>query len=96
MGITTTNNIKKKVTKESADNRYPAWMGEERVKVYIDSNGSDQPIVGCINGYNWIVPTGEEVEIPTCIYDIIKDVRRMKVEADKAAKEFLDGAKKLD
>ena len=65
-------------------------------KVYIDSNGSDQPIVGCINGYNWIVPTGEEVEIPTCIYDVIKDVRRMKVEADKAAKEFLDGAKKLD
>lgn len=72
MAIVTTNNIKKKEVKPSETS--PAFLrNEEKVNLYVEIGNDETPVLGCINGHNFIVPKGEEVEVAKPIAEIIKN-----------------------
>ena len=97
MAVSTTESVKKKsVTKETETNRYPDWLGEERVEMFVvDQNGDGEPVVGCINGYNWVVPVDETVSVPLPIAEIIRQSRRTIEESKKRNKAFAEGKEKI-
>lgn len=96
MAVNTTESVsKRKNLKETETNRYPEWMGKERVRVYIESNGKDEPVVGCLNGYNFAIPTGEYVDIPVPIAEILQQSRRMIEESKRENKDFAEGNLKI-
>lgn len=97
MAVSTTESINKKVvTAETETNKYPEWLGKERVEMYIvDQNGNGEPVAGCINGYNWVVPVDEVVSVPVPIAEILRQSRRTIEESKKRNKAFAEGKEKI-
>ncbi len=92
MATTTTKSVKKNANKDIKYNE--EFFGTEMVKTYIIGEGSDDPVIGCLNGHNWAVEVNKEVEIPVSIMDIIKSCRRVIEESKAESKAFETGAGK--
>ena len=55
-----------------------------------------EPIRGCLNGEPWAVPVNRQIEIPDCIYKIIKESKRVVRQSAAETKEYADGTKKIN
>lgn len=99
MAITTTTSIEKKRAFNETEHHYPTWLfdpeKDKLVNIYIDSEGGDEPVAVCINGFTVLIPVGEWVEVPAPVQDVLMQSRRIIEESKKKNKNFAAGKEKI-
>lgn len=67
----------------------PAATGaEEKVSVYVPSDGTGAFLEGALNGVSFRIPTDTVVEVPRRIADVIAESRRGIAEGSRAVEAF--------
>lgn len=98
MAITTTESVKRNSNKiDTTQYKWSQeWLDTGLVNYYIDTEGDDEPIPVCLNGVTVLIPVGQEVEIPRCIAEILKQSHRVMEEVKRTKKEYEGGKKKIE
>ncbi len=100
MAISTTKSVEQKRPFEETDHHYPKWLydpdKDKMVNIYIESEGGDEPVPVCINGFTVLIPVGEWVEVPEPIQAVLRQSRRIIEESKKRNKNFAAGKEKLN
>lgn len=98
MAITTTESVKRNSKRiDTTEIKWnEEWLATGLVNYYIDTEGDDEPIPVCLNGTTVFIPVGQEVEIPRCIADILRQSHRIMEEVKRTKKEYENGKKKIE
>ena len=100
MAISTTTSVYENRPFGEVDHHYPDWLfdpsKDKLVNIYIESEGTDECVPVCINGFNVLIPVGEWVEVPEPIQAVLQQSRRIIEESKKRNKNFAAGKEKLN
>lgn len=101
MAISTTKSVEEKRKATEAPINFPKWLydpdnGDKLVRIYIDSEGGDEPVPVCINGYTVLIPVGEWTDVPEPIAAVLQQSRRIVEESKKRNKDFAAGKEKIN
>ncbi len=101
MAISTTKSVEAKRKAPEAPINFPKWLydpdnGDKLVRIYIDSEGGDEPVPVCINGYTVLIPVGEWVDVPEPIAAVLQQSRRIVEGSKKRNKDFAAGKEKIN
>lgn len=66
----------------------PEQVEEEKIKIKLPRiQGESKPFICGINGVNYSIPRGKEVEVPKSVALLIEEIERYQEEVDEAEME---------